>query len=71
MRKGTIDRFEGEYAIVEFGGSTEDILRSELPSEAGIGDVLIFADGVISVDHQETKKRKKEINDLMDELFED
>ncbi|UZJ79586.1 DUF3006 domain-containing protein [Fictibacillus sp. KU28468] len=32
--KGIIDRFEGEYAIIEFGNKTEDILRTSLPKQA-------------------------------------
>lgn len=70
MRKGIIDRFEGNFAVVEFDGDTEDILKSEIPAEAKAGDTLIFEDGTVRVDKADTAKRKKEIDDLMDELFE-
>lgn len=71
MRKGVIDRFEGDFAVVEFDGNTEDILRSELPAEVKPGDSLIFDEEKITIDTEDTASRKKEIKDLMDELFED
>lgn len=71
MRKGIIDRFEGTYAVVEFDGQTEDILKSELPAAAKPGDTLIFEDDGVTIDTVDTVKRKKEIENLMDELFED
>ncbi|MEK5238023.1 DUF3006 domain-containing protein [Paenibacillus sp. FSL L8-0470] len=71
MRKGIVDRFEGEYAVIEFDGKTEDILKSELPDEVTAGDTLIFEDGKVAIDKEDTAQRKKEIDNLMDELFED
>jgi len=71
MKKGIIDRFEGEYAVVEFDGQTEDILKSQLPEDAKIGDTLVFDKNKITVDKNDTETRKEEIQDLMDELFED
>ncbi|OKP84345.1 pyruvate kinase [Paenibacillus helianthi] len=71
MRKGIIDRFEGEYAVIEFDGKTEDILKSELPAEVKTGDTLIFEDGKVIIDTEDTDSRKEEIDSLMDELFEE
>ena len=71
MRKGIIDRFEGEYAVVEFDGQTEDILKTTLPKEAKTGDILIFDEDQIKIDKTDTENRKKEIDTLIDELFED
>jgi len=71
MKKGIIDRFEGDYAVVEFDGQTEDILKSQLPEDAKIGDTLVFDKNKITVDKNDTETRKEEIQDLMDELFED
>ncbi|QUL57598.1 DUF3006 domain-containing protein [Paenibacillus tritici] len=71
MRKGIIDRFEGDFAVVEFNGETEDILRSELPAEAKIGDTLIFEEDSVTIDKADTTKRKNEIQNLMDEVFEE
>lgn len=71
MRKGIIDRFEGEYAVVEFAGETEDILKSSLPHGAKTGDTLIFEEDQIKIDKTDTENRRKEIDTLIDELFED
>ncbi|OMD94185.1 DUF3006 domain-containing protein [Paenibacillus odorifer] len=71
MQKGIIDRFEGEYAVIEFDGKTEDVLRSELPAEVKAGDTLIFEEGKAIIDTDYTVSQKKEIDSLMDELFEE
>ena len=59
-----LDRFEGEFGIVEL----EDMTFVEIPrvllGSAKEGDVIS-----ISVDLDETKKQKKEIESLMDDLF--
>lgn len=71
MRKGTIDRFEGKYAVIEFSGETEDILKSELPAEVKVGDTLVFDGDKITIDTVDTASRKEEIKTLMDDLFEE
>ncbi|MGM1044841.1 MAG: DUF3006 domain-containing protein [Bacillota bacterium] len=71
MRKGIVDRFEGNIAVIEFNGVTEDILRVKLPDNCEVGDVLVFENEKITIDKAATVKKRKEINDLMNELFED
>ncbi len=71
MKKGIIDRFEGELAVVEFDDEMKDIPKSKIPKEANVGDVLIFDGDKITISNEETNTLKKEIDDLMDELFED
>lgn len=71
MEKGIIDRFEGNIAVVEFDDEMKDIPKNELPKGVNVGDVLLFDGDKITIDKNETKKLKKEIEDLMDELFED
>ena len=62
--KVIIDRFEGDYAVVE----TEDKIMVNLPKSlipgAKEGDVIS-----ISIDEEETKKRKDNISKLMDDLW--
>jgi hypothetical protein len=71
MYHGVIDRFEGELAVIEVGNKTRDYARALLPKNAKVGDSVVIADdGSIRLDEADTKKRKKEINELMDELFE-
>ena len=64
-----IDRFEGEWAVVEFEGrKTFDFPRSLLPETAAEGDVLRFE---MKVDREETEKRRREIDTLAKKLFKD
>ena len=49
----------------------KDMPKNKLPKEATVGDVLVFNGDQITIDQKGTKKLKQEIDDLMDELFED
>ena len=65
--KVIIDRFEGEFAVVELDDlSFVNISKKAIPPDAKEGDVL-----EIVVDKDETKKRGKKINKLMHDLFTD
>lgn len=61
-----IDRFEGEWAILEMGRRTFNFPKSLLPPGAREGDVL---DIIVSVDAEETVKRKTEINKIAGKIF--
>lgn len=64
--KVIIDRFEGDYAIVEIDvGKYVNIPKILLPN-AKEGDVI-----KIEKDKNETKNRKKNIQKLMNNIFED
>ncbi|CAH2214150.1 DUF3006 domain-containing protein [Tepidibacter aestuarii] len=68
--RGIIDRFENKFAIVELEDkSFIDINISKLPKSAKEGDVILINKDSISLDLNETNKLKKEVNDLMNELF--
>jgi uncharacterized ferredoxin-like protein len=61
-----IDRFEGEYAVVELQDkSMVNIPKKILPAEAGEGDIIS-----IVIDKDETEKRKQEIQKLAEDLWE-
>lgn len=61
----TIDRFEGELAIVELENrEIIEIPKAILPMEAKEGDIII-----ISVDEKETQDRKKRIQEKFESLF--
>lgn len=65
--KYIIDRFEGEYAVIELDDmSTMNMNKKLLPKESKEGDVI-----EISIDKDETAKRKEKIGKLMNKLFED
>jgi len=63
-----IDRFEGNWAVIEFEDITFNIPRSLLPKSAKEGDVIKIS---VSVDKNVTAARKNKIKKLVDELFED
>ena len=66
----SIDRFEGKYAVCV--DDDENIVRIDLKlirGKAVSGDVIDEKDGVYIVLENETKKRKNEIRELQDELF--
>jgi hypothetical protein len=69
--KGIIDRFEGEYAIceIEFGEIIK-IDKHRLPEIAAEGDAIIIDGDNITIDREETLKRKEKIKKLMEELWE-
>lgn len=66
-----IDRFEGEYAVCE--NESEEMIKidkNKLPAGASEGDVLILERENITLDKNETQKRKEKIEKLMEELWE-
>ena len=61
-----IDRFEGEYAVLEIeAGKFVDLPRVLVP-DAAEGDVIN-----ITVDRAATEQRRARIGELIDQLFED
>lgn len=68
--KGIIDRFEGDMVVVEIGNTTKDFKKSIFPEEAAVGDVVVINENQVSVLKEETEKRRKEIEKLMDDVFE-
>ena len=71
MRKLIIDRFEGTYAICEDQEKKMfAISLNELPQGAKPGDVLqISGAGELSVDQEETQRRRKKMAGLRSKLF--
>jgi hypothetical protein len=64
--KVIIDRFEGDFAVVELEDrSMVNMPRQLLPDGAKEGDIL-----AIEIDKGETASRKKRISKLMDNLWE-
>ncbi|MHC1684984.1 MAG: DUF3006 domain-containing protein [Clostridiaceae bacterium] len=74
--KGIIDRFEGNYALVELEtGSYIEIKIGRLPKEACEGDVIIISDedilDEITLDEEESKKRREEIKEITRDFWKD
>ncbi|MBZ9637370.1 DUF3006 domain-containing protein [Clostridium sp. FP1] len=69
--KGIIDRFEGNYAVVELQGrKTINIDKRKLPIEAQEGTVIEISES-ITIDNEGTLKRKKEIEKLTEGLWDE
>ncbi|MFD3155391.1 DUF3006 domain-containing protein [Haloimpatiens sp. FM7330] len=57
--KGVIDRFEGQYVVIEKdNGDIIDICKDEIPQDAKEGDVLNI-DSTITIDYEETKEKRR------------
>jgi hypothetical protein len=66
MIRVIIDRFEGDFAVVELiDKTTAAIPNTVLPGESKEGDVI-----KIEIDREETKERKAAIDKLMEEVWE-
>lgn len=63
--KVIVDRFEGDYAVVEIAiGKCVNIPRVLVP-DAKEGDII-----KIEIEKKETEERKKYVKDLMNNVFE-
>lgn len=69
--KGIIDRFEEGFAVVEIKGETKDYPKDIFPKDIQVGDVVYITGDKVEIDKSETKKLEKEIEDLMNEVWED
>ncbi|PKM77412.1 MAG: DUF3006 domain-containing protein [Firmicutes bacterium HGW-Firmicutes-15] len=70
MIKAVIDRFEGEYAVVEVKGDIKIIRRVDISNEAREGDVVVFKNNQWIIDRKYTGKLRKEIEEMTDKLWE-
>lgn len=69
--KGIIDRFEGDFAVVEIEGQTKDFPKSMFPLDAKPGDVVVISDNKVSIQNEETENLRREIEQLMEDVWED
>lgn len=71
-RKGIIDRIEGKWVVVEFDDGMRDILISRFPMTVESGDVIWMDEyGHIEKDERERQRLSDEIDELMEEIWED
>ena len=70
IMKYIIDRFEEGNAVCEQEDRTMLLIsRSQLPSDAKEGDVILYTDGVYQVDKEATLERTKKIEEKRRKLF--
>lgn len=70
MTRAIIDRFEGDYAILEIEDLLSPIKRAAIPQDAKEGDVLTYADKQWQIDHEATAQLKQDTQALADEVWE-
>jgi hypothetical protein len=68
--KGIIDRFEGDIAVVEIDGEMLDFPKIIFPPTAVAGDVVVINGDNVKILKEETEKLRKEIEDLMNDVWE-
>lgn len=63
-----IDRFEGDFAVVETEQGIINILISQLPESAEEGDIIYSENGVYLIDEEATADRRKMIAERLHRL---
>ena len=63
-----IDRFEGEYAVLETDSDMKNVLRDMLPEEAREGDVVELKNGAYTVNKKAAEKRRRELREKLKKL---
>lgn len=69
--RGIVDRFEGEYVVIEVDGKTQEIEKSKVSVGVAAGDVVVLNDGIWFKDETGTELRSAEVKKLMDSVWED
>lgn len=71
MKRMTIDRFDGIYAICEDKDKAFFAIElGELPKGAKAGDVLLITDeGTLQIDVEETERRRRRIQEKQAKLL--
>jgi len=63
-----IDRFEGDFAVLETDSGMIETDRTKIPENAAEGDVLIMENGVYIVDVKGTEMRRESIRNTFKRL---
>lgn len=67
--RAVIDRFEGEYAVLEINNEMVNVRHSDLPPKVREGDVLLWQRGSWVLDYEASRYRKKMADELMKQLW--
>lgn len=72
MKRFTVDRFEGDKAVLECeNGAFAVFDRTSLPKNIKEGDVLRFEAGSCYLNAEETDRRRQKMQRLMRSLFDE
>lgn len=70
MKKFTVDRIEGEIAVLECeNGSFVEMELASLPKNIREGDIIRFDANSCFLSEDETARRRQKMRKLMDKLF--
>jgi Protein of unknown function (DUF3006) len=69
--KGIVDRFEGDYVVIEVNGETQDVKKSKVADGVTAGDAVELIDGIWTKDVERTESRTAEVKKLMDSVWDD
>ncbi|MCR1934931.1 DUF3006 domain-containing protein [Clostridium tepidum] len=70
--KGIIDRFEGNFAVVELEDKKMiNINKNILPKKAKEGDVINIEEDSITLNKKEGKKLKREIDEIIEDMWQE
>lgn len=70
IRSFIIDRIEGSFAVVELNdGTMVNIPKNKIVGEFKEGDILVEDSKFFKVDSELTKKRRKEIEHMMKDMW--
>ncbi len=64
-----VDRFEGDFAVLETDSGMIDIERSKLAGDIREGDVILESDGFYIKDVETTRQRRAEILALRNKIM--
>lgn len=70
MKKGIIDRFEGDCALIEVDGKIVEIPKNKLPKEVKEGDQIVIDGDVVKLGLI-AKELKGRLTELLDEVWDD
>lgn len=65
-----LDRYEGEFAVIEDNGVIKSISKNELEGDIPEGSVLVIKNGKYFLDNKQTNARREKLIGLQDSLFE-
>lgn len=68
---GIVERFEGDFAVIEVNGEARDVPRSLVAENVRENDVVEWIGGKWERNDQATRTRSDKIKKLMDSVWED
>lgn len=66
-----VDRFEGNYVVIEIDGKIVNVKKSKVSKDVKEGDILKLVDEMYYKDKKATENRKKKIENKFKDMWED